>query len=154
MQTEPITIDGLAGPVVVDTKTFWGRSTVFVGGVPVQGTRRGDYQLPTAAGGTVPAKLRANAFDAYPTIEIDGGKHQTGPATPLVLKAIALLPLGMIIVGGVIGGAFGGLAVGDNFVIVRTPRSTPVKIALMLLVLVAVVVAFAVVAAVITTGFG
>lgn len=145
MRTEPVTIDGLAGPVVVTMNTFTGRSSLTVGGVPANGTRRGNYTLPTANGGTVAARVRANLLDPYPTIEIAGVKHRTGPAVPVLLRVLSLLPL-VLVVGGAIGGAMGGLGAVGNLALARGSQSTAVKAAMMIMVLVGAAVAYLVIA--------
>lgn len=151
MRTEPVNIEGLAGPVVVTVNSFSGRHSIAVGGRPVKGTRRGRYTLPTADGGTVEGKLRSTLLDPYPTIEIAGVKHRTGPSTSLALRVLGLLPLLLVGVGGLIGGAIGGVGVIVNLGIVRGSQSTAVKALLMIVVLVFAVVAWAMLAAAIQT---
>lgn len=146
MRTEPTTIQGLAGPVVVDMNTLTGKSTLTVGGVPAQGRRRGHYLLPTADGGTVEARVRATLLDPYPILHIDGAKHRTGPASPLVLRVLGLLPLLLLAVGGAVGGALGALGVIANLAVQRSSQSTAVKAMVMLAVLAAVTLAYLAVA--------
>src|SRR4051794_36151972 len=55
MRTEPMVVEGLAGPVVLDVNAFTGKHSVTVGVQQVRGTRRGNYTLPTLDGRTVPA---------------------------------------------------------------------------------------------------
>lgn len=145
MRTEPVTIRGLAGPVVVTMNTFTGRSSVTVNGAPVQGGRRGGYDLPTANGGTVPAKVRANLLDPYPIIEVGGVKHRTGPQVPAALRVLTLLPL-ILVLGGAIGGLLGGVGAVTNLAVARTRQSTAAKAGIMVLVLLAAAVAYVVVA--------
>ena len=70
MQTEPLMIDGVAGPVVLTVNAFTGKHSVTVGGYPASGTRRGIYTLPTADGRTVAARLRSSLLDPHPSLEI------------------------------------------------------------------------------------
>jgi hypothetical protein len=146
MQTEPMMIDGVAGPVVLTVNAFTGKHSVTVGGYPASGTRRGIYTLPTADGRTVAAKLRSNLLDPHPTLEIAGVKHRSAPSLPIALRVLVVLPLALLL-GGLIGGAIGGLGVGINLGIARGQLSTAVKSLLMILVLLVTVVTFAVVAA-------
>lgn len=134
MQTAPLDIEGLAGPVVITSNAFTGRSSVTVGGRPVKGTRRGAYALPTADGRTVDAKVRTGLFDPYPSIDIAGVKHRTGPALPAVLRVLMVLPLALIL-GGLIGGAAGVSGVLLNMGIARSSQPTAVKAVLMIVVL-------------------
>lgn len=147
MRTQPVTIEGLAGPVVVDVNTLTGRQSLMVGGQSIPGTRRGDYTLPTADGRAVPAKVRTSLVDPYPTIEIAGVKHRTGPALPVALRLLALLPFLLVFVGGAIGGALGAVGVVVNLSLARISQSTAVKALLMVGVLVATAMAYLVVAA-------
>jgi hypothetical protein len=151
VRTEPVNIQGLAGPVVVTVNSFFGRRSIAVGGRPVEGTRRGSYTLPTAGGGTVEGKLRSTLLDPYPTIEIAGVKHRTGPSTSLALRVLGLLPLVLVAVGGLVGGAIGAVGVIVNLGIVRGSQPKAFKALLMIVVLVLAVVAWVIVAAAIRT---
>ena len=135
MRTEPTTIQGLAGPVVVDMNTLTGKSTLSVGGVPAEVRRRGYYLLPTAGGGTVEARVRATLLDPYPVLHINGAKHRTGPASPMVLRVLGLLPLLLLAVGGALGGIVAAFGVILNLSVQRGSQSTAVKAVIMLAVL-------------------
>jgi hypothetical protein len=149
MRTEPMVIDGVAGPVVLAVNAFTGRHSVTVGGHPVSGTRRGIYTLPTADGRTVAAKLRSSLLEPHPSIEIDGVRHRSGPSLPLALRVLVVLPL-VLLLGGLIGGLIGGLGVVLNLGIARGRQSTAVKSLLVIMVLILTVVIFAIVAAAIS----
>jgi hypothetical protein len=149
MRTEPMMIDGLAGPVVISVNAFTGKHSVTVGGQPASGTRRGSYTLPTVDGRAVPAKLRSNLLEPHPTLEIAGVTHRSGPALPLALRVLVLLPA-VLVIGGLIGGVIGALGIGINLGIARGRQSTVVKSLLMIGILVLAVVAFALVAAAIS----
>lgn len=144
MYTEPVTIEGVAGPVVVNSNAMTGKNTLTVGGAPVPGGRRGRFELPAVGGGTVPAKVRTNLMDPYPTIEVAGVKHRTGPASPLVLKILGLLPFGLI-AGGLVGALLGFAAVTTNLAVTRTDQPTVVKAVLMIVVLMAAIGAYLIV---------
>ena len=147
MNTEPISIDGVAGPIVVTTHAFWGRPAVTVGGLPALRTGKRQYTLPVTAGGAVEATLRSGFADPYPTLEINGVKHRSGPPVPLALRVLALVPIALIGFGGLLGGLIGGLGVMANLAVASQPRSAVVKALLMLGVLVVAVVVWIVVAA-------
>ena len=147
MRYGPATINGIAGPVVVDTNIWSGRHTISVAGRSVPRVGRGTYALPAAAGGTVNAKVHGALLDAYPTLEIRGVKHRTGPATPMALRMLALLPV-VGIIGGLIGALLGALGVVANMAIARTSMTSAVKALLMLGVLVLVAVVYVIVATV------
>jgi hypothetical protein len=148
MRTDPVIINGLAGPVVVTTNSMTGKQSMTVGGQPATGTSRGHYNLPTDDGRTVAARVRSSLLDPYPTIEIAGVKHRTGPGIPVVLRILALLPFVLLVAGGLIGGVIAAAGLVLNFGIARGSQSTIVKSILMLLVLAAAIVTYIAVAAV------
>jgi len=145
VRSEPLAIRGLAGPVVVEANNFTGRYTVTVGGRPAPRIGRARYALPAAGGGTVKAVVRGGFFDPYPSLEINGLKHRTGPPVPMPLRILALVPI--VLVGfGALGGLIGAFGVIANLAVARLPQSPLVKALLMLGVLALAVVTFAVLA--------
>lgn len=87
---------------------------------------------------------------------------QLGPLAPLDKKkpfagltpwqkALAVLPLALVAVGGLIGGVLGALAMLTNVRIARAQLSTPVKVIAMLGVAVAALIVLLVAAAVLST---
>jgi hypothetical protein len=149
MRTEPMVVEGLAGPVVLDVNAFTGKHSVTVGVHQVKGSRRGNYTLPTLDGQTVAAKLHSSLLDPHPSIEINGVRYRTGPSLPLALRVLVILPL-VLLIGGLIGGLIGALGVGANLGIARAQQSTVVKTLLMIVVLIVTVLVFAVLAAAIS----
>jgi hypothetical protein len=133
---------------MVEMNTFTGRGTISVGGIPEHG-RRGIFELPAEGGGRVRAKLRASLLDPYPTIEVDGVKHRTGPESPIILRLLGLLPFGLVFVGGLIGGLIGGVGVCVNLAVARGKQSMAVKALLMTLVLMGAALAYLVAAGVV-----
>jgi hypothetical protein len=146
MRTEPLAIQGLAGAVVLTSGFLSNKYSITVGGLPATQTGRGRYSLPAAGGGTVEATVRSGFADPYPTLEINGVKHRSGPPVPLALRVLALIPILLIGFGGLLGGLIGALGVMVNLAVASLPRSAVVKALLMLGVLVVVVVAWIVVA--------
>ena len=71
-----------------------GKHSMTGGGQPAAGNRRGHYNLPTDDGRTVGARLRVSLLDPYPTIEIAGVKHRTGPGLPVALRILGAAPVG------------------------------------------------------------
>ncbi|WP_123826997.1 hypothetical protein [Micromonospora globispora] len=135
MRTEPIHINGLAGPVVVATQTL-GAAKIMVGEQNATRTRRNRYLLPAADGTLVDATLSSGLFDPWPSIDIAGVKHRTGPRIPVLLQILIALPFLLVLAGGgLIGGLIGGTAMVINIAIARGRQSTPVKALLMLCVL-------------------
>nr|WP_205861650.1 hypothetical protein [Planosporangium flavigriseum] len=150
VNTEPITIDGVAGPVVVATNALWGHRALTVGGQPAPRVGKHQYTLPATAGGTVYATVRSAYGDPYPTVEVNGVRHRTGPKIPVVLRVLSLLPFALAIGGGLVGGLFGALGVLANVAVARTRIPSIVKALIMVgvavvacLVMLAVAVALA-----------
>jgi hypothetical protein len=139
-------VEGLAGPVVIDVNAFTGKHSVTVGVDQVRGSRRGKYTLPTLDGRMVDAKLHSSLLDPHPSLEIAGVRYRTGPALPLALRVLVVLPL-VLLIGGLIGGLIGALGVFANLGIVRGQQSTAVKSLLMVGVLILTVAAVAAIAA-------
>jgi hypothetical protein len=136
-----MTIRGLAGPVVLEAGLFSFRYTITVGGQPATRVGGRRYALPAAGGGTVEAAVRGSFLDPYPTLEVNGVKHRTGPSVPIALRALALVPILLVGIGGGLGAVIGILGIAGNMAIARTRMSSLVKALLMVWVL---VVAFAV----------
>jgi hypothetical protein len=142
MRTEPVNIDGLAGPLVVELTPITGRHSIMVDGEPTSGKPSGEYLLPLANGGLIEARLRRGVLDPYPRIEIDGVAHRTGPSVPMPLRALALLPLALIVVHGLVGAVLGVAGLAANLAIMRTAWSVPVRAALMVAVFAVAIAAF------------
>jgi hypothetical protein len=131
VQTEPIRIDGIAGPIVVTRNAFLGRTAVTVDGVPAPKTGKRLYALPARAGGVVEAYVPRTFVDPYPTLEIDGVPHRTGPTVPVVLRVLTGLPIVLVAVGGALGGLLAALGIVANLAVART-RLPPVVKALVM----------------------
>jgi len=94
VQTQPLHIEGLAGPLVLTVNSITGGHSIIVGDQPAEKTGRSAYLLPTGDGEAVEAKLhRTRLGERYPVLEIDGVEHPTGPPVPSWLRIMALLPL-------------------------------------------------------------
>lgn len=146
MQTEPVTIDGVAGPVVVDSNVLTGRCAVTVNGTAVPRQRR-RFALPTTYGDPVEATVRTSLVDPYPVIQLGPKRYRTGPQIPQLLQVLTVLPFGAIllgltgaVVGGLLGGVVAGAGVAVNQTISRSGQSTATKAGLMFTVLVMVLV--------------
>jgi hypothetical protein len=90
--------------------------------------------------------VRGGFLDAYPTLNINGVKHRTGPPVPLTLRVLALVPIVLVGFGGLVGGLIGALGVMVNMAIARLPVSAVLKALLMLGVLAVAVAVWIVVA--------
>jgi len=115
MQTDPITIPQIAGPIQTSGGMWTGKTSVTVNGVAVAATGRRTFALPTVDGRTVTATVsKVTTIKPFPVITIDGVAYPTGVNPPLFVGILAMLPLMAIaiagpIFGGIIGvGAFAG----------------------------------------------
>src|SRR5215510_9151918 len=146
MRTKPLTVTGLAGPVVLESAFFANRYSITVGGQPATRIGRGRYVLPTVGGGMVEARVRGGFFDAWPSLEINGVAHRTGPSTPVALRALAWVPVVLLFAGGALGGVIGMLAVAVNMAIARLAWSAAGR-ALVMIAILAIAVMMWIVAA-------
>jgi hypothetical protein len=127
VNTEPLLITGVAGPIVVTISPFWGRPAVTVGGLPATRIGKRRYALPATGGGTLEATIRSRFTDPYPTVELGGEQHRTGPRVPALLQLLAILPLALAAIGGALGGLIGALGAIANVAIIRTRNPSSVK---------------------------
>ena len=146
MQTEPLTIPGPAGPVVVQNSFFSSRYTITAGGRPATRISRGRYAVAAAGSGTVEATVSGGFFDAYPTLTVNGVKHRTGPPVPAVLRILAVAPFLLVFLGGLLGGLIGGIGWAVNMAVLRLALPTAVKALLVVAILGATFVTWVVVA--------
>ena len=131
MRHGPITIPNVAGPVTVEIDPWLGRTSVQVAGKPAKPTGRRTFALPTVDGLEVPGTVRSAVGNPFPSVEVEGVTHATGPDIPVGLKILAFLPLVLLGFGGLVGGAAGFLGVLDNARILRARKSTATTAALM-----------------------
>jgi hypothetical protein len=124
-------IESVAGPVVVTTHALWGQPAITVGGQAAPRVGKRQYALPATAGGTVAATVRNGLADPFPTLEINGIRHRTGPKVPVVLQILSVLPIVLVAVGGLVGGLIGGLGFVVNLSVARTSQPAVVKALLM-----------------------
>ncbi|WP_030486860.1 hypothetical protein [Micromonospora chokoriensis] len=152
MNTGPLNVAGVAGPIVVATKAVWGHPDVTVGGVPAPRTGK-RYALPAVGGGVVQATVRTVLADPYPTVEVNGVRHRTGPAMPIFLRILVMLPILLLTVGGILGGLVGALGIAGNLAVARTRMATAVKALAMLGVGVGAVIVWLVIAVALNAAF-
>jgi hypothetical protein len=72
----------------------------------------------------------------------DAETTATGRKLSIVEQIVCALPIGLVAVGGAVGGAFGGLAWYFNQKIMRSPRSAPVRYALVALTFAGAIAAY------------
>ena len=115
--------------------------------------RRATFALPTADGGTAEARVsRIIIYNPFPTVEVGGVKHPTGPEIPIALQILMVAPILLAIpfVGGLVGVPVAFGALGLNYKVVRSTRRPAIKATLMVLVLIAAFAVWTTVAALIS----
>lgn len=164
VQTEPVAVDGVAGPVAVTVNEAWKKPQITVSGQPAPFLGGQQYALPAADGSTIRATLRRQIASPYPTLEVRGVRYRTGPKTPvvvlvlMVLSILLMLPVRMVrptllgLIGSVPGGIVGVLGLAVNIAVARTEMSAVGKSCLMIGVAVAVAAVSYVIMAVVAAG--
>ncbi len=120
MRTHPTVIPDLDGPVVVEQNLWSGKPRLFVGGVEVPSTGRRSFSVRTREGSSVDITVKSTLVRPFPTIQIGDRNFETGPALPVWLVILMLLPLALLVIGGALGGAIGALGVVVNTIIARS----------------------------------
>lgn len=120
MRTDPIAIPDLDGPVVVEQNLWSGTPRLLVGSVEVPSTGRRSFSVRTREGSSVEVTVKSTLVRPFPTIQIGERNFETGPALPVWLVILMLLPLGLLVMGGALGGAIGALGVVVNTIIARS----------------------------------
>jgi len=137
-------IPGTTGPDITIRRSRLGGVSVHVNGQKLKPGRgnRFDIQLPGGATAQLQISglwtgLRVTA-DGVPT-ELGGGLTATAdgvetelePRVPAIYLALTIVPVGLALLGGALGGLIGVGAAVVNLAIARTPRPGPVKLAAM-----------------------
>jgi len=96
VRTQPISIDGVKGEVVVATN-WRGGVGLYVDGkeAPKRGQDR--WELPAVKGANLEALLQIKFWQVFPTLVVNSVEHRTGPKTPIPLVVLAALPLIMVL---------------------------------------------------------
>ena len=125
----PFRIPGTTGPDILVRRSALGSLQVLVDGVPVKG-HRGRYpiQLPDGTG----KELRLTGQWTGLKAVVDGVETPLEPPIPKYLLVLIFLPLGLVVLGGLIGGAFGGLGAAINTGVARLSLPTAGKVIAML----------------------
>jgi hypothetical protein len=97
VRTQPISIDGVDGQVVVATN-WKGGVGVYVGGREVEKVGQDRFQLPAVKGADLEGHLVMKVWQVFPTLVVNSVEHRTGPKTPIALIGLAGLPLLLVIV--------------------------------------------------------
>ena len=92
------------------------------------GKKSGDFVTPD--GGRVAFKIIEAYTKDFPDLKLKNGETiSLGNEMNKVHAVIACLPLALVSVGGLIGGALGGMAAAANLKVMRSAKSAPYKVA-------------------------
>ena len=136
MTDRVIRLPGTEGPDITIHRPFIGAASASIDGVPVphDPSRRGWFAVPLPDGTT--RSFRIDSGLSGQSIQAEGGERlPLDPPTPVWERILALAPMGLVVVGGLIGGAIGGLAMGVNLALPRTGIRQPMRAVAMLGVL-------------------
>lgn len=125
----PFRIPGTTGPDIIVRRSPLGSFQVLVDGVPVTG-HKGRYPIHLPDG-TVKELGLMGQWTGLKGV-VDGVETPLEPPIPRLLLVLIFLPLVLVPLGGLIGGAFGGLAAAVNTGVVRLRMASAGKVAAML----------------------
>jgi hypothetical protein len=125
----PFRIPGSIGPDIIVRRSTLGSLQVLVDGVPVKG-QRGRYpiRLPDGTG----KELRLTGQWTGLKAVVDDVETPLEPPIPKYLLVLIFLPLALVVLGGLIGGAFGGVGAAINTGVARLSLPTAGKVVAML----------------------
>jgi hypothetical protein len=125
----PFRIPGTTEPEIVVRRSALGGLQVLVNGAPVKG-QRGRYPLQLPDGSV--KELRLTGQWTGLKAVVDGVETPLEPTIPKYLLVLIFLPVGLVGLGGLIGGTFGGLGALINTGVARLSLPTAGKVIAML----------------------
>ena len=148
-----IRLPGTDGPDIVIERGAFSKPRVRIGGqeLPRSPGSKDSYALVTSDGTTRTFSLKSDR-NGLRVVADDGSEFALDPPRPLWETVLAFLPVGLVAVGGLIGGAFGGAAAAGNLAISRSDLRTPVRIGAMVALSAIAVVAWLVVSVTLAAG--
>jgi len=123
MSTEEYVVEApdLAGRITVRPPALFGSAQLWVDGSPARPGPRPKTFLVTGTDGSEQVANWAPDFLAVvPQLVVNGRKYTVGPKIPIALLIAAALPFVLVPLGGLLGGACGGLAFAINQQIARS----------------------------------
>ena len=127
-----IRLPGTDGPDIVIERGAFSKPRVRIDGseIPRDSARKDTYSIVTSDGATRSFTLKSTR-NGLVVIADDGSQFALDPPRPLWETVLAFLPVGLVAIGGLLGGAFGGIAAAGNIAISRSDLRTPVRIGAM-----------------------
>ena len=118
----PIEIDGFEGhQIAVETRGLIGRPRIYFDGLPVRdGPKKGQFILQRNDGLKVTAEVRPKLFDIVPAVIVEGEQLNVAESLRFYQVIWAALPMMLLFIGGLVGGAIGGVAFWFNLKVFRS----------------------------------
>jgi hypothetical protein len=135
----PIALPGVSRRVTVRGSGLLTGARIYVDGAPAP--RAGlfaKFKIPADDASIIEARV-VNALTGL-VVTVGKQKYPVGPQSPAWMGILVLLPIGLVVTGGALGGLLGATAMVVNRKIAVSGLGTGAKVALMLGVLVGVVV--------------
>jgi hypothetical protein len=123
---------GMSSPVVTIRPSVFD-AAVSADGVKLRGrgTFRKTYTVPMPDGSAREMQLNTGAGGLR--VRAGGVDRPVGPQSSTGETVVAMLPIALVVSGGLLGGLIGGVAVGLNLSLARGGESKPVRVGTMLL---------------------
>jgi hypothetical protein len=96
VQTQPISIEGVKGEVVVATN-WKGGVALYVDGQEAPSRGKDRWALPAVRGADLEGYLQMKFWQVFPTLVVNSTEHRTGPKTAFPVILLAGLPLLMVL---------------------------------------------------------
>jgi hypothetical protein len=143
MPTSTIRLPGTDGPDIDVEQRPIGGPSVTIGGVPASRdpARKNTWVVPLTDGTTRSFSI-TTGWSGTVVVTDDGSRLPLGPRRPAWETVLALLPVGLVAVGGLIGGLFGGIGAAVSMTILRSGVRQPMRAGLMIGVLAVTAVAW------------
>lgn len=130
--------------LVVDTGGFWSSAKLLIDGEPApKGPKRGQFALQRLDGSEAVAHFRiTNPLDPVPQVVIDGQAFTLTEPLKWYQWLWSGLPFVLVIIGGALGGLFGGIALAVNGRVFRTKLNSLARYSLTGLISLGAVIAY------------
>lgn len=147
-----IRLPGTDGPDITIERGVMSAPRVLIDGQVVARDpgRKDTYPIVLPDGTTRTITLKSG-WNGVVALADDGSRLPLDPARPLWETVLSLAPIGLVAIGGLVGGAFGGGGVAANMAISRSDLRPAVRAAAMVAVLAVAAVAWFVVARAVAT---
>ena len=151
-EQELVTIPGVSRRVTITQPGMWSGRQVLVDGQPAKKGGWGKWIVPQDDGGEVVVRVGEGVTGLF--LVVGKETFPVGPRVPVWLGVLVMLPIGLVAIGGILGGALGGLGWFVNRQIARMPITTGAKTGAMVGVFLAGLTVLLVLATLLHAGVG